>query len=114
MRYTQGGSAVCTLNVATNRSYKNSSGEQVKETVYFRVSVWGKSAENQNQYLSKGSQIMVEGRITGNEFGGPKIWTNSDGEPRSAFEINARDVVWLKINRDEEVAQPAPEEDFPF
>ena len=53
MRYTQSGQAVASFSVATNRQYTQANGEAVKETVWFRVSAWGKQAEVCNQYVKK-------------------------------------------------------------
>ena len=54
MRYTPSGQAVTTFNVATSRQYTGSDGNMVKETIWFRVTVWGKQAEITSQYLKKG------------------------------------------------------------
>ena len=61
MRYTPNGTAVTSLSVATSRKYTTADGQQKEETVWFRVSVWGKQAEPCNQYLSKGRKVLVEG-----------------------------------------------------
>ncbi len=61
MRYTPSGQAVTSFSVATSRKYTSSNGEQVNETIWFRVSAWGKQAEVCNQYLKKGSKVLVEG-----------------------------------------------------
>ncbi len=102
MRYTPGGQAVTNFSVATNRQYTTSNGEKVKETVWFRVSAWGRQAETCNQYLSTGSQVLVEGRLTPDrESGGPRIWTRNDGTPAASFEITAGRVVFLSGRGDE-------------
>lgn len=76
MRYTPSGQAVTSFSVATNRQYTGNNGEQVKETIWFRVSTWGKTAEVCNQYVKKGSKVLVEGRLTPDKnTGGPRIWT---------------------------------------
>jgi single-strand DNA-binding protein len=96
MRYTPGGQAVTNFNVATNRQYTASNGEKVKETVWFRVSAWGRQAETCNQYLKTGSQVLVEGRMTPDKTsGGPRIWTRQDGTPASSYEVTAERVVFL-------------------
>jgi len=64
MRYTSTGQPVTTLSVATNRRYNDANGQSMNETTWFRVSVWGKQAEPCNQYLHKGSRVVVEGRLT--------------------------------------------------
>jgi single-strand DNA-binding protein len=123
MRYTPSGQAVTNLSVATNRSYTDSSGNQVKETVWFRVSVWGKQAESCHQYLRKGRPVLVEGRLNPDENGNPRIWNRQDGTPAASFEVTAQTVRFLG-GRDEgggvgaeegEAPAGAPtEEDIPF
>lgn len=96
MRYTPGGQAVTNFSVASNRQYTTSNGERVKETVWFRVSAWGRQAETTNQFLKTGSQVLVEGRMTPDKTsGGPRIWTRQDGTPASSYEITAERVVFL-------------------
>lgn len=96
MRYTPSGQAVTSLNIATNRTYKGSDGNPVKETIWFRVSVWGKQAESTNQYLKKGSKVLVEGRLTPDRAtGGPRIFTRQDGTTGSSFEVSATSVQFL-------------------
>lgn len=96
MRYTPAGKAVTNFSVATNRKYTGSNGEKVDETVWWRVSVWGKQAESCNQYLSKGRKVLVEGRLTADpKTGGPRIWTDNSGEKRASFEISAITVQFL-------------------
>lgn len=96
MRYTPTGQAVTSFSVATNRQWTNNNGETVKETIWFRISVWGKMAEVCNQYLKKGSKVLVEGRLTADaNTGGPRVWTGQDGQPRASFEISAQTVRFL-------------------
>jgi single-strand DNA-binding protein len=63
MRYTAGGTAVCKLSVATSRRYKDGQGVQQEETAWHRVTFWGKLAEICGQYLVKGKQVYIEGRL---------------------------------------------------
>jgi single-strand DNA-binding protein len=96
LRYTPSGQAVASFSVATSRKYKTGDGQQVDETTWFRVSVWGKQAETCNQYLSKGKMVLVEGRLTPDkETGSPKIWTRQDGTPGTSFEVSANTVRFL-------------------
>ncbi len=95
MRYTPSGQAVTNLNVATNRTYTDNAGNQVKQTVWFRVSVWGKQAESAHQYLRKGRQVLVEGRLNPDDNGNPRIWNAQDGTPRASFEVTAQTVQFL-------------------
>jgi single-strand DNA-binding protein len=101
MRYTPGGQAVTNLSVATNRQYTSSNGERIKETVWFRVSVWGRQAETVNQYLKQGRPVLVEGRLTPDKAtGGPRVWTRQDGTPAASYEMTADRVVFLSSGRD--------------
>jgi len=96
MRYTPSGQPVTSFSVATNRQYTNNAGETIKETIWFRVSAWGKQAETCNQYLKKGSKVLIEGRLTADpNTGGPRIWTGQDGNPRASFEVTAGAVRFL-------------------
>jgi single-strand DNA-binding protein len=96
MRYTPDGTPVTNFSVATNRKWNNPDGSQGEETVWFRVTVWLKQAETCNQYLSKGRQVLVEGRLTPDKTtGGPRVWTGNDGKPRASFEMTADTVRFL-------------------
>jgi len=97
MRYMPDGTAVTNFSVATNRKWTNrSTGEPRDETTWFRVSVWGKQAESANQYLSKGRQVLVEGRLKPDpQTGGPRLWTGQDGSMRASFEITAGTVQFI-------------------
>jgi single-strand DNA-binding protein len=96
MRYTPSGQAVTSFNVATSRKYTANNGQVVKETVWFRVSAWGKQAETCNQYLKKGSKVMVEGRLVPDPVsGGPKTYTKKDGTTGASFDVSATTVHFL-------------------
>jgi single-strand DNA-binding protein len=122
MRYTPSGQAVTNLNVATNRQYTASDGNTVKETTWFRVSTWGKTAEICNQYLKKGSKVLIEGRLNPDpSTGGPRIWNRQDGSAAASFEITANTVRFLTsraemesgFQESEDVALEGPD-DIPF
>ena len=102
MRYMPDGTAVTNFNIATSRRWTDrNSGQPVDETTWFRVSVWGRQAESTNQYLSKGSKVLVEGRLRPDpSTGGPKLWTRQDGTAGASFEISAESVRFLS-SRDE-------------
>ncbi|MEW5717376.1 MAG: single-stranded DNA-binding protein [Chloroflexota bacterium] len=128
MRYTPQGTPVTSLSVATSRRYNTADGQQKQETVWFRVSVWGKQAETANQYLAKGRKVLIEGYLIGDENGGPRIWTDKEGKPRTSFEVRALSVQFLDSKRDAAAApaangsvateavieEPASGEDLPF
>ncbi len=120
MRYTPSGQPVTSFSVATNRQYTNANGELVKETLWFRVTTWGKLAETCNQYLRKGSKVLIEGRLTADpRTGGPRIWNGQDGQPRASFEVTAQTVRFLSARGEEEGGAEVPgeavsDEDIPF
>ena len=89
MRYTPNGNPVTSFNIATNRRYTTSDGEQHEETEWFTVSAWNRLAEQCNQYIVKGRKVYVEGRLRS------KPWLGNDGQPRSGNEIVANDVRFL-------------------
>lgn len=94
MRYLPTGMAVTTMNVAVN-GYKKSANGNTKTTLWMKVTAWGKQAEACNQYLTKGSQILAEGKLTFDDYGNPRVWTNKQGEARASFEMSADDVKFL-------------------
>jgi single-strand DNA-binding protein len=109
MRYTPAGQAVTSFSVASNRNYTNSQGQQIKETIWFRVSTWGKQAETCNQYLHKGSKVLIEGRLTPDQnSGGPRIWNRQDGTPAASYEVSASMVRFLTTKSEDQAAGPAP------
>ena len=95
LRCTPSGQSVTNLNVATNRRFTDSNGEQRNEVTWFRVSVWGKQAEACVNYLSKGRQVLVEGRLISDPSGNPRIWTRQDGTAAASHEVNAQVVRFL-------------------
>ena len=95
LRFTPTGQAVCNLSVATDHSYTGRDGQRVTQTTWFRVTVWGKQAETVNQYLAKGREVLVEGRMNPDDNVGPRIWTRQDGTPAASYEITAQTVRFL-------------------
>ena len=96
MRYTPSGQPVTSFSVATNYSWTDQEGQQQDRTTWFRVSAWRKLAETCNQYLVKGQQVLVEGRMNPDPAtGGPRIWTGNDGAPRASYELTANTVKFL-------------------
>lgn len=89
MRYTPNGKAVTSFRMATNRRYTTSGGESREETDWFRISVWGKQAEQCNQFLTKGKQVYVEGRLHA------RTWEGQDGQTRTSLEVAADRVLFL-------------------
>ena len=118
MRFTPSGQPVTTLSIATNRRYSGANGQPVKETAWFRVTVWGKQAETCNQFLHKGSKVLVEGRLTPDlETGGPHVWENN-GKHGASYEVTASTVRFLSNREDgeegEAIGAGVADSDIPF
>ena len=104
MRYTPNGNPVTSFRMATNRRYTTSAGETREETDWFRICVWGKQAEVCNQFVAKGRQVYVEGRLHA------RNWEGQDGQVRTSLEVTANQVLFL--GKPGAVA-PLPEEGVP-
>ena len=89
LRYTPGGAAVATLNMATTEVWNDKGGQKQEKTEWHRVVLWGKTAESLNEYLTKGKQIYVEGRLQ------TRQWDDKDGNKRYTTEIRGDRVVLL-------------------
>jgi single-strand DNA-binding protein len=89
MRYTPTGKPVTTFTVATNRSWNTTDGEHHSETEWFNVVVWGNLAEICKQYLLKGMQVYIEGRLQ------TRKWVETDGTKRTSVEIVASEMMIL-------------------
>lgn len=90
MRYTSSGRAVTSFSVAVNRRWNDRDGTTRDETLWFRVSAWERLAEICNQYLSKGKQVYIEGRMQQ-----PSVFVDRNGESRAGLEITATEMVML-------------------
>ena len=113
MRYMPDGRPVTRLNVATNNVYKDASGQTVKETTWFQVSVFGKQAEACGQYLQKGRMVLVEGRLRPDkQTGGPRIYDKQDGTKGASFEVSALAVKFLGGGQRAEGAPVAADEEL--
>ena len=98
LRYTQSGTAVCSLNVATDESYKDRDGNKVERTEWHRISCFQKQAENCANFLAKGSLIYVEGSLT------TRKWQDQRGQDRYTTEIKAERVQFLDRKGDNQGA----------
>lgn len=95
-RFTTTGDEVCSFSVACNRKYTDKSGEKIEEVTWYRISAWGKTATACNQFLKKGSSVLVEGRLQADKAtGGPRVFTRQDGTTGASFEITAESVRFL-------------------
>lgn len=99
LRYTPGGAAVANFSIATTETWTDkNSGERRDQTEWHRVVLWGKQAETLNDYLKKGRQIYVEGRLQ------TRQWDDRDGNKRSTTEVRSDRIVLLGGRRDGEGA----------
>ncbi len=89
IRYTQGGAPVATLRLATNEAWTNKSGQKEQRTEWHRIVAWSKLAELVGQYLSKGRQIYVEGRLQ------TRSWDDKEGNKRYTTEVVASTIQFL-------------------
>lgn len=117
MRYTPSGRPVTTFTVATSRSWNTVDGERHTETEWFNVVAWGNLAEICKQYLIKGQQVYIEGRLQ------TRRWDDKEGNKHSSVEIVANEMMMLGDRRDsnhqaneQEVPEDssAGEDEFPF
>lgn len=115
VRYTQNGTAVCTLRVACNEKW-NKDGETQERVTWMRIVAWARIAENCGEYLHKGSPVLIEGRLQNRD------WEDKEGVKRSVTEIVANTVTFLSTRGEGEgegsgrrEEPPGPEEDdIPF
>jgi single-strand DNA-binding protein len=121
MRYTPSGKPVTTFSVAVSRSWNSADGERHSETEWFNVVAWGNLAEICKQYLVKGQQVYIEGRLQ------TRRWDDKEGLKHTSAEIVANEMMMLGDRRDsnnnhsQEVdtvssdgGSAAAEDEFPF
>jgi single-strand DNA-binding protein len=89
LRYTPQGTALCKMSIATTEKRKNVTGESEEHTTWFRVTAWGRQAELANEYLAKGRQVYVEGRLRLEEY------TDREGQKRFSAEVSATEIQFL-------------------
>jgi single-strand DNA-binding protein len=109
MRYTPSGKSVTVFPVASNEQFTNGNGDTVKVTTWFRCEAWGRQAEICNQFLRKGSKVMVEGKLKPDpKTGRPEIWTRQDGSTAADYNITVKEIYFLDSKNGEQVEPPAP------
>ncbi len=89
VRYTPGGAAVANFNIATDDAYTDKNGQKQEKTEWHRIVAWGRTAELAGQYLKKGREVYIEGKIETRE------WQDKDGNRRYTTEIKAQNVTFL-------------------
>lgn len=89
LKSTQNGNSVASFSVATSETFKNKAGEKTEKTTWHNIQVWGKTAEALSQYLTKGSRVLVEGKISNRSY------DKQDGTKGYISEIIANNIVLL-------------------
>jgi len=89
LRYTAQGTPVCSFSIATNERRKDRNGEMQDHTTWFRVTLWNRLAETASQYLQKGKQVYIEGRLRVEEY------IDRDGKPRHSLEVFGTDMQFI-------------------
>jgi single-strand DNA-binding protein len=109
MRYTTTGQAITSFSVASNHNYTDSMGMKHSETEWFNCSAFGKLAETCNEYLHKGQQVYVEGRLKS------RTYQTKDGQTRYSLDVTVNDIQFLgqRPGRQSPMSTPTerPEED---
>lgn len=111
MRYTPSGRPVTTFSLASSRTWNTSEGERKTETEWFNIVTWGSLAEICKQFLTKGQQVYIEGRLQ------TRYWEDAEGKKHNATEIVANEMIILGDRRDQtqtEGDEIQNEEEFPF
>lgn len=89
LKYTTQGTPVCSFTMATSEKRKDSSGELQEVTTWFKVTMWNRQAETASQFLAKGKQVYIEGRLRVDE------WTDRDGKARYTLEVHGTDMQFI-------------------
>jgi single-strand DNA-binding protein len=123
MRYSPSGQAVTNFSIATSEKWTDTQGQPQERTIWWRVSTWGRLAETCNQYLRKGRQVFVEGRMNADpKSGGPRVFQRQDGTYGASFDVTAFTVKFLGKRDDGAPAEaseggfddPESEAEIPF
>jgi len=112
MRYTPSGRPVTSFSLATSRTWNTSEGERRTETEWFNIVAWGSLAEICKNFLNKGQQVYIEGRLQ------TRHWDDAEGNKHSAIEVVANEMILLGERRDlaneSDDSGTQSEEEFPF
>ncbi len=122
LRYTQGGVAICEFRLANNRTWTAPDGTKKEESLFVDITVWKKQAEFCAEFLKKGRQVFVEGRLKFDE------WENPEGQKRSKLSVTAQNVQFLdsrgagegggggagQTDKPPDPSEPPPDEETPF
>ena len=106
LRYTSDEKSVSNFDLAVDDGFGDS-----KSTIWCKCSLWGKRAESLNQYLTKGTSVVVMGRLSHKE-GNPRIWTGTDGTAHASFEVFVTDVTLMGGGKKSEQAETTDAADY--
>jgi single-strand DNA-binding protein len=95
LKFLADGTAVCDFSVATNRKWSKPDGSQGEETVWFRCTAWRKTAEVITEYMKKGRQIYIEGRLNPDPTGNPRTFERNDGTTGASYEVTVEIAKFL-------------------
>ena len=107
VRYLPSGDAVANISIATTETWKDKNGEKQEKTEWHRVAMFGKTAEIAGEYLKKGSQVYIEGRLE------TRKWTDKEGQERTTTEIRADRMQMLGSRSGGSERMVPPEDDAP-
>jgi single-strand DNA-binding protein len=120
LRYTPQGKAVCSFTMATNEKRRDKSGDLQDVTTWFKITLWGNTAENASKHLVKGQPVYIEGRLRIEE------WTDKDGNNRYTLDVQATDMQFISghpkgedepepsLTYEEQQARNDPKDSIPF
>jgi len=108
LKYIPSGTAVASFGLAVNRQYTNSDGEKMDDVCFIDVVAWDKLAEICGEYLSKGSHVLIEGRLQMDS------WEQEDGQKRSKIKVVAQNIQFLSGGKAGDSEGKDPDDDIPF
>ena len=118
VRFLQSGMAIAKTAIATNRKFKSGDNQLKEETCFIDISLWGRNAEIAQQYLKKGSKVLVEGRLLFEQ------WTNNNQQKRSKHSISVENITMFdnkndnsvikETKKEEKIEEDFIEEEIPF
>lgn len=104
LKYTPSGAAIAKSSIASNYKYKSNNGEQKEEVCFLEFNIFGRSAEIANQYLKKGSKVLLEGRLI------YETWSGTDGKPRSKHSLRVETMKILSDSNYKDIETTTTEE----
>ena len=104
IRYTQGGAAIANTGIASSRKYKGADGQPKEEVLFVDLTFYGRTAEVANQYLRKGSKVLIDGRLKLDQ------WTDGNGQKRSRHKVDVLTLTMLGDKDNRQTGTPPPKQ----